>query len=57
MTLQRSEILHLSPLQSLVTFLLMNDVFATSLSVTLALLPEICCDPYHVAAVCDSKTA
>lgn len=57
MMLQKSEILRLYPLQSLVTFLLMNDVFATSLSVTLALLSEICCDPYHGAAVCDSRMA
>lgn len=55
--LQRSEILRLYPLQSLVTFLLMNDVFASSLSLTLALPSEICGDPYQGAAVRDSKTA
>lgn len=37
----------------LVTFLLMNGIFATSLSLTLAFLSEICWDLYHVAAVCD----
>lgn len=36
-----------------VTFLLTNGIFATSLSLTLAFLSEICWDLYHVAAVCD----
>lgn len=57
MKLQRGEIFHLYLLQSLVTFLLMNDIFATSLSVTFAFLSEIRWDLYRVAAVCDCKMA
>lgn len=57
MKLQTGETFHLYPIQSLVTFLLMNDIFATSLSVTFAFLSEICWDLYHIAAVCDCKMA